>query len=63
MMINITNYKRSANLNYNEVLPHTIQNGSSKNLQTAEILRGSREKQNPPKLLWVEKSGAPMEKK
>ena len=26
-MINITNYKRSANQNYNEVSPHTIQNG------------------------------------
>ena len=26
-MLNITNYQRNANQNYNELLPHTSQNG------------------------------------
>ena len=34
-MLNITYYQRKANQNYNEVLPHTGQNGHhQKNLQT-----------------------------
>ena len=27
MMLNITNHQRNANLNQNEILPHTCQNG------------------------------------
>ena len=34
-MLNITHYQRNANQNYNEIPPHTSQNGHhQKNLQT-----------------------------
>ena len=31
-MLNITNYQRNANQNYNEVSPHTIQNGHNQKI-------------------------------
>ena len=33
-MLNITNYQTNANQNYNEVLPHTGQNGYYQEIQT-----------------------------
>ena len=44
-MLNITNYQRNANQNYNEVSPHTSQNGHcQKNLQTIKCWRECGEK-------------------
>ena len=38
-MLNITNHQRNANQNYNEVSPHTSQNGHhQKNLQTTNAV-------------------------
>ena len=46
-MLNITNYQRNTNQNYNEVLPHTGQNGHhQKNLQTINAGEGV-EKREP----------------
>ena len=46
-MLNITNYYRNANQNYNEVSPHTGQNGHhQKNLQTINAEEGV-EKRDP----------------
>ena len=46
-MFNITNYQRNANQNYNEVSPHTGQNGHhQKNLQTVNA-RENDEKTGP----------------
>ena len=41
-MLNITNYQRNANQNYNEVSPHTGQNShhQKKNLQTINAREG-----------------------
>ena len=40
-MLNIVNYQRNANQNYNEVSPHTGQNGHhQKNLQTINAREG-----------------------
>ena len=40
-MLNITNHQRNANQNYNEVSPHTSQNGHhQKNLQTINAREG-----------------------
>ena len=46
-MLNIANYSRNANQNYNEVPPHTNQNGHhQKNLQTINAGEGV-EKREP----------------
>ena len=46
-MLNITNYYRNANQNYNEVSPHMGQNGHhQKNLQTINAVEGV-EKREP----------------
>ena len=46
-MLNISNYWRTANQNYNDVLPHTSQNGYyQKNLQTINAREGV-EKREP----------------
>ena len=45
-MLNITNYQRNANQNYNEVSPHTDQNGHHQNLQTMNAGEGV-EKREP----------------
>ena len=45
-MLKITNYQRNANQNYNEVSPHTGQNGSSKSLQIIHVGE-SMEKREP----------------
>ena len=40
-MLNITNYERNANQNYNKVSPHTSQKGHhQKNLQTINVGEG-----------------------
>ena len=40
-MLNITNYQRNANQNYNDVSPHTAQNSYfSKNLETINAGKG-----------------------
>ena len=39
-MLNITNYRRNANQNYNEVSPHTGQNGHHQSLQTINAGEG-----------------------
>ena len=40
-MLNITNYQRNENENYNEVSPHSGQNGHhKKNLQTINVGQG-----------------------
>ena len=46
-MVNMTNHQRNANQNYNEVSPHTSQNGHhQKNLQTINAGEGV-EKREP----------------
>ena len=45
-MLNIINYQRNANQNYNEVLPHTSQNGHhEKNLQTINARVGMKKRE------------------
>ena len=47
-MFKITNYQRNVNQNYNEVLPHTSQNGHhQKSLQTINF-GDDMEKREPP---------------
>ena len=43
-MLNITNYQRNANQNYNEVSPHTSQNGHQKKSTNNKFWRGCGEK-------------------
>ena len=50
-MLNITNYQSNANQNYNEVLPHTGQNGHHKKIYKQQILERVWRKGNPPTLL------------
>ena len=38
-MLNITNYKRKANQNHNEISPHTCQNGCYQSLQITNIVK------------------------
>ena len=45
-MLNIAHYERNANLNYNEVSPHTGQNGHHQKLQTIHAGEGV-EKREP----------------
>ena len=45
-MLNITNYYRNENQNYNQALPHSGQNGqSSKSLQIVSAREGVEEKE------------------
>ena len=45
-MLNITNYERNANQNYNEVSPHTGQKGHhQKNLQTINAGEGVKKRE------------------
>ena len=39
-MLNITNYKRNDSKNYNEISPHTSQNGHHQRLQTIDAGEG-----------------------
>ena len=43
-MLNITNHQRNANRNYNEISPHTSQNGHIKKSTTNKCSRGCGEK-------------------
>ena len=51
MMINIANYKKNANQNYNEVLPHTGQNSHHQTVSNSKCKRGCGEKRKLPSLL------------
>ena len=45
-MSNVTNYQINANQNYNEVSPHTIENGQhQKNLQTVNVKEGVEQRE------------------
>ena len=50
-MLNITNYERNVNQNYNEVSPHTGQNGHHKKVYKQEMLERVWRKGNPLALL------------
>ena len=43
-MFSIANYQRNANQNYNEVLPHTGQNGHYQNLQIKNAREGVKKR-------------------
>ena len=46
-MLNISNYQRNANQNYNEVSPHTSQNGHhQKSLQTINAREGVEKRES-----------------
>ena len=51
-MLNIVNYRRNVNQNYNEVSPHTGQNGHRQNVNN-KCLRGCGEDSPPVLLLEV----------
>ena len=50
-MLNITNYQRNANQNYNEVSPHTSKNGHHQMSTNNKCWKRCGEKGNPPTLL------------
>ena len=50
-MLNIANYQRNANQNYNEVSPDTGQNGHHLKSTNNKCWRGYREQGRPPTLL------------
>ena len=39
-MLSITSYQRDANLNHNEIPPHTIENGYQKQSNKPQVLEG-----------------------
>ena len=52
-MLNITNYQRNADQNYNEVSPHTGQNGHhQKNLQTVNAGEGVEKRESSYTIGW-----------
>ena len=52
-MLNITNHQRNANQNYNEVSPHTGQNGHhQKNLQTINAGEGVEKREPSCTVPW-----------
>ena len=50
-MLNITNYQRNANQTYNEVSPHTSQNGHHQKIYKQQMLERVWRKGNPLALL------------
>ena len=50
-MLNIANYQRNVNQNYNEVPPHTSQNGHHQKVYKQQMLERVKTKRNPPTLL------------
>ena len=50
-MLNITHYQRNARQNYNEVSPHTGQNGYHQKIYKQKMLERMWRKGNPPALL------------
>ena len=50
-MLNITNYQRNANQNYNEIPPHTSQNGHHQTIQKQQMLVRVWKEGYPPTLL------------
>ena len=57
-ILNIANYLRHANQNYNEVPPHTGQNGHHYKVYKNQIQEKVWQKGNPPALLVGMKTGA-----
>ena len=43
-MLNIAHFERNANQNYNEISPHTSQNGPHQSLQTINAEEGAEKK-------------------
>ena len=46
-MLNIVNYQRNANQNYNEVTPHTCQNGLHQKIYKKIKVRNGAKKRDP----------------
>ena len=46
-MLNVTNYQRNANQNYNEVSPHAGQNDYHQNVQTINAGEGVEKRESP----------------
>ena len=57
-MLNITNYQRNVHQNYNEVPPHTSQNGHHQKVYKEQMLESVKTKGNPPTLLMGIQAGA-----
>ena len=51
-MFNIINYQRNANQNYNEISPHTSQNGYHGKIHRQQMLERMWRQGNPPTLWW-----------
>ena len=50
-MLNITNYQRNANQNYNKVSPHTSQMAIIKKIHKQKMLERVQREENPPTVL------------
>ena len=50
-MLNIADYQRNANQNYNNASPHTGQNGYHQKVYKQQMLERMWRKENPPTLL------------
>ena len=57
-MLSITSYQRDANLNHNEIPPHTIENGLHKQSNKQQVLERLWRKGNPSALLVGMETGA-----
>ena len=57
-MLNIANYQRNVNQNYNQVPPHTSQNGHHQKVYKQQMLERVKTKGNPPTLLMGTQVGA-----
>ena len=57
-MLSITSYQRDANLNHNEIPPHTIENGLHKQSNKQQVLERLWKKGNPSALLVALQTGA-----